>query len=226
MPSQPELDALVEQYTSYARALALDIAKSLPRFVSREDLISVGMEGLVTAASRFDPTRGIQFTTFAYYRIRGAIFDHVRRLVANDPYSRSRASAAAAVDHVVESALAQRQRAVTDGPAEAADVLAGILETAATAFSVVDCVNALTSDATRSEVETDELAARNEAASVLRVALTKIPSKERTMIQSVYFEGHTIEEAGKSLGLSKSWASRLHARALSLIREEMPQFAE
>lgn len=219
MLSRSERDALVQQHTEYARALALRIAKTLPSVVSRDDLISVGISGLVEAAERFDPTRGVQFTTFAYYRIRGAVYDYVRQLASDDPYVRARASCALAVDQFIEDTLAERTRAVGEGPAEAAETLANVLETAATAFTVAECADALVSEGSRRNPE-DEAGCK-EALAAVRQALEKLPQKERTMVQGVYFEGLTIEETGAKLGLSKSWSSRLHARALALLREQM-----
>jgi RNA polymerase sigma factor for flagellar operon FliA len=40
-------------------------------------------------------------------------------------------------------------------------------------------------------------------------------------MEMYYFEEKTLEEAGGALGLSKSWACRLHARAVDLLREAM-----
>src|SRR5258708_31770157 len=51
----------------------------LPPGVDAENLLSAGTLGLVEATNKFDPERGIQFKTFAYIRIRGAILDEVRR---------------------------------------------------------------------------------------------------------------------------------------------------
>jgi RNA polymerase sigma factor for flagellar operon FliA len=39
----------------------------------------------------------------------------------------------------------------------------------------------------------------------------------------VYFEGYTLQDAGDLLGISKSWASRLHAKILESLATEMRQ---
>src|SRR5262249_54862619 len=57
-----------------------EIQKRLPPSVDRDDLIGAAELGLVEAARNFDPTRGVLFKTFAYYRIRGAIYDALRRM--------------------------------------------------------------------------------------------------------------------------------------------------
>jgi RNA polymerase sigma factor for flagellar operon FliA len=219
MPSTAERDALIAKHRDYARALVLELARSLPRWLDRDELIAVGMQGLVEAAARFDPKRGAAFGTFAYYRVRGAVFDHIRRAAQGDVRARARAAAQAAVDESIQSALADRPRTATEGPVEAAEALFQVIDAAATSFAVSEMATAVLGERTREDVEAE--AATREASGAMQAALTTLPEKERAMVRSVYFEGNTIEEAGAALGLSKSWASRLHARALSLLRDAM-----
>jgi RNA polymerase sigma factor for flagellar operon FliA len=51
----------------------------------------------------------------------------------------------------------------------------------------------------------------------MRQAIEELPEKERKLVKMYYFQNKTLEEAGYKLGLSKSWTSRLHARALNLL---------
>lgn len=69
---------LVVQYVPLANKLAYEKKRNLPNFIDVEDLKSAAYLGLVEAASRFDPSRGIAFSTFAYRRIFGAIQDYLR----------------------------------------------------------------------------------------------------------------------------------------------------
>src|SRR3569623_1222324 len=78
-------DTLVLQHQDYVRSLARGISKKLPRHVDFEDLVSLGQIGLVTAAKQYEPGRGVAFTTFAYYRIRGSIFDGLRSMAGLPP---------------------------------------------------------------------------------------------------------------------------------------------
>ena len=220
MSPTSERDALIAQYTEYARTLVKDVSRNVPRFVRREDLMAAGIEGLVEAATRFDPTKGASFKTFAYYRVRGAAIDHIRRAAQRDPYNRARASAAAAADDLVQAQLGEQSKSVTGDVGEAATALAGILDAAATAFTMGECASALHSEsAVRDGEDAVEAIARRQDAEGLHAAMKTLPDKERFMLEAVYFEGLTIEAAGKQLGLSKSWASRLHGRALALARE-------
>lgn len=69
---------LVIQYLPLANKLACQKKKHLPKFVDLEDLKSAAYLGLVEAANRFDPKFGVKFSTFAYTRIFGAIYDYLR----------------------------------------------------------------------------------------------------------------------------------------------------
>jgi RNA polymerase sigma factor for flagellar operon FliA len=49
--------------------------------------------------------------------------------------------------------------------------------------------------------------------------MAALPAKERRLLELYYFGDQNLEAAGKKMGLSKSWASRLHARAVGHLRE-------
>ena len=57
----------------------------------------------------------------------------------------------------------------------------------------------------------------------LREQLGTLPEEERTLIRMVYFEGATLQEAANHLKISKSWASRLHARTLETLAGRLRQ---
>jgi RNA polymerase sigma factor for flagellar operon FliA len=57
----------------------------------------------------------------------------------------------------------------------------------------------------------------------VRELVKKLPATESRLIQLVYFEGYTLQDAGDLLGISKSWASRLHAKILESLATEMRQ---
>lgn len=72
------MQKLVEQYIPLANKLAFQKKKTLPKFIDIEELKSAAYLGLVEAASRFDSELGVAFSTFAYPRIFGAIYDYLR----------------------------------------------------------------------------------------------------------------------------------------------------
>src|ERR1700745_3198115 len=88
---------LIEQHRPYVRVLAVEVAKGLPSHIELDELISCGNLGLVEAAERYEPRYGVTFQTFAYYRIKGAIYDGLRKMgpMSRTEYARSRFAARA-----------------------------------------------------------------------------------------------------------------------------------
>src|SRR3954462_6249119 len=78
--SAKERQQLVDDNVSFVRAAAAKLKESLPREVEFDDLVAYGMEGLLEAAERYERRFGVAFTTFAWYRVRGAMFDGLRRM--------------------------------------------------------------------------------------------------------------------------------------------------
>lgn len=67
----------------------------------------------------------------------------------------------------------------------------------------------------------DESAGRAQMARRLRRAMSRLPAKERELLEGHYFAGDNLCDAGARVGVSKSWASRLHARAIDNLRQEL-----
>src|SRR5256885_15805875 len=88
-----ERDTLIAQHLSLVQSIAGKLKRSLGRAIDFEDLVGYGSKGLVEAAERFDPRQGASFTTFAYYRIRGAMLDGLRTMgwYSRGDYARYRA---------------------------------------------------------------------------------------------------------------------------------------
>src|SRR5947207_15579345 len=88
-----ERDRLVEQHLSLVQAIAAKLKRTLGRSIDFDDLVGYGTKGLLEAAQRFDPTQGASFSTFAYYRVRGAMLDGLRTMgwYSRADYARYRA---------------------------------------------------------------------------------------------------------------------------------------
>ena len=85
-PQAPTSIKLLTEHYPLARAIAKRTHARLPKGVDLDDLTSVAVMGLMEAADRFDPSRGVSFKSFAKHRIQGAIIDTLR---ANDWVPRS-----------------------------------------------------------------------------------------------------------------------------------------
>lgn len=187
----PDTAALIETGLNLVYAIAAKIYKTSNRRVEFDELVSFGTIGLMQAADRYDAGSCAQFTTFAYYRIHGAIIDGLRTLGAmtRAEYRRHRREADAEQPsaRVVCSPARSRQRATP--PTAEADL------------------------------------AKKRARELLRDAMGQLPERESFLIESCYYNDKRLGEAGRELGISKSWTSRLHERALARLRRELRDYS-
>jgi RNA polymerase sigma factor for flagellar operon FliA len=223
-----ETNRLVEQHLPLVQALARKVMRTLgpSRTIDVEDLVGYGSKGLVEAAERFDARQGVAFSTFAYYRIRGAMYDGLRTMgwYSRADYARYRAEERA---HEYLRSQADREGAArVEGAAAPApdrgaalasigEILSGIAAVHITSLEAAATVADESLPAPDAAVDSGRLSER------VRAAVARLPDKERELMQLYYFADKTLEEAGAALGLSKSWASRLHARAVSLLRDSL-----
>jgi RNA polymerase sigma factor for flagellar operon FliA len=222
----PDKKKLVEQHLDLVQAIARKVKKSLGARIDFDDLVAYGSKGLVEAAERFDARPGVQFTTFAYYRIRGAMYDGLRTM---GWYSRADYARYRAEERANEYLQSHADRPAAEGEAGGASQTADQAEALAAVAQVLSGVAAvhITSLEAASSVADETFAAPDAAidssrlGSRARQAVTKLPEKERRLLELYYFEDKTLEEAGGALGLSKSWACRLHARAVDLLRQAL-----
>jgi RNA polymerase sigma factor for flagellar operon FliA len=206
-------EALVEQYRSFVTALAKKILRSLPSFVELEDLEGYGQIGLIEASQRFDPTRGVQFKTFAYYRIRGAIYDGIRKMAwfEKDPNA-SVMFDGAANELLSDAAGSQRTDRMGSLEDDIEQTRSTIVRLAGARLLSIDHEGmGELADPTQ---DPETAVALRRAAQLLRESVANLDEKERSVIEDYYFHHKTLEEAGAKLGLSKSWTCRVHARAL------------
>lgn len=211
----------VRQYEPFVRGIAKHTSLQLEIEGDLEDLVAAGFEGLLEARKRFDASRGVAFKSFAYYRVRGAVIDAVRQNAYLPRRAYARMKAAEAADLEGEQAVEQRAAAEAGGAAprdteSSLRAIDGILGRVAAAY----CTAAGSESDSPPESPTPEHALLDrERQDRLRRALDALPEPERTLLRGHYLQDRRFDEIAKELGLSKSWASRLHTRALDRMRE-------
>ena len=80
MPPVPPLDdrsQLIRENMPLVELVVQRMVPQVPSFMTKEDMTSAAMVGLIDAANKFDPSKGVKFNTFAEYRVRGALFDEI-----------------------------------------------------------------------------------------------------------------------------------------------------
>lgn len=212
-----QADAEYQAHHELVERVVRRVSRELDLSCDPEDLRAWGHQGVLEAKARFDAARGVRFSTFAYYRVRGAVLDGVRKQGWLKRRAYAKLKALEATDALGEPLTeVQAQTADPSAPARAAqisDMLGKI--SAAYMLSVVGQGEDETPDTP------EQLLEAAQTRGVVKGGLAQLPERERSLVEAVYFEGVTIEEAGSRLGLSKSWASRMHAKALERMRKTL-----
>lgn len=215
---------VLEKYGPYVRSLAATVRKQFSAQLELDELIAYGQVGLLEAADRFDAKVGANFLTFAHYRIKGAIFDGLRKMGilkgsdARNAYASERAAAYLGNLSDRSAGLGNRGGSVDDDVREVSDAITGLAMVFATSLCAGEALHpsddSLPAD---QRLELEELKKR------VKAAIEKLPEKERKLLDGYYFQGKTLEQAGAEIGQSKSWASRLHARAIEWLKKELSE---
>ena len=215
---------LVERHLDLARRAAAMIHPRVRDHVPLEELVALASAGLAEAASRYDPARGVSFPAYAWYRVNGAIIDGLRRATNLPRRTWAHLVMLRAAGEYLENRAERERGGAQRGapPATGADALAQVQQ----AMSAIRTMYLTSLEAAREQGfdaagEPPALADRIDLArraARLREALARLPDKERALVAKHYWEGKNLEEAGTELGISKSWASRLHAQVVEKLR--------
>jgi RNA polymerase sigma factor for flagellar operon FliA len=179
---------MVESHLPLVRHLAARMAHGARPYLEMDDLINIGTEALLRAAERYDPKRGVSFGTFAYLRVRGAMCEGIG-VVA--PLTRG---------------LVRRRRGRPERRAHPI-----VLR-----FDERDMCPGLAGWAGEEELTSALDAAR--LTPRLKEALGALEKRDRQLILRHYFRGDTLHVIGRDMGRSRSWACRVHSRALARLR--------
>lgn len=231
-PNKPlDRRLLAEQYMPYVHSIANKVKKSVAREVLFEDLVEYGMIGLLEAADRFDPKQNVTFMTFAYYRIRGAIYDGLRGMgwMSRSEYARARFEERA--NQYLGELAEHEGGAVPPVPGTKADptakkaahasALEHVVSNLASAVHGLAAVYVTTMDSAQLALIKDdrtpaaeESLALDQARALVRDTIRKLSDQERQLLEMYYYKDMSLQDVGAKLGLSKSWTSRLHARVI------------
>lgn len=224
-PITPEMRNWIEQSQGIVHSIATRIYSTLPKSVSYDDLVAYGQLGLMQAAHSFDVTKEVSFQTYAYHRIRGAIFDGLAKMHWSDRSLgvkiKAEQMSAAAMEQQIENL---QRMASQKSQAADAESLTRITERVAMIHLLGDCSDGpdgLAQLAVDSELSPEEAMVERELRAVVRSLVEELPEEERAIIVLTYFEGKTLTEAADSLGKSKSWASRTHAKILEKLARRL-----
>ena len=224
-------NALIEKYLPIVRYSAERIHAKLPDEVELDDLISVGVFGLMDAIAAFDPERGIKFETYCAPRIRGAILDELRSMDWVPRLVRSRANKLTAASRQLEAELGRTPTG--EEMARRLSVPAAEYERMAKDANAIGIVSLsrklFEGEGGQDVTEVDVLEDRHaldpiretQRRDLKRLIETGLSRAERLIVILYYFEEMTMKEVGAALDLSESRVSQMHSSILTRLRPQM-----
>ncbi len=221
--------ALVEEHLPLVRQVVGRIKMSLPPHIDADDLHSVGVIGLISAAQRYLPQEGRTFAGYAYTKIRGAILDELRRL--DWCPRRTRAKARKLKDAIAE--LEQKhQRAATPEEVQRqlqltpAEYEEWLLESSPVTFINIDASAHDDGDGfklheTIADENLEPASAGLERAELWRLVADRIellPETQRKVLALYHFEGLRLAEIAEAMDLTEARISQIHTQAILALR--------
>ena len=194
----------------------------------KEDLVSDGILGLISAVDRFDPGRGIQFVTYATIRIRGQILDALRTrdLLPRPARQRVKRLQDAMTALIGILGVPPTEEELAEHLSLTLDQLRQTLMDAS--FEIWSMDAPLSDDAqgfslqnvlkSSDESEPAVCQEMTELRDQIRDALHQLPHRQRVLLSLYYYEELTMKDIGKVLGISESRVSQLHAQAILSLR--------
>ncbi len=214
-------DSFIEEHRPLVAGIVSRLRARYELTGDQDDLMAYGFQGLLEARSRFDPSRGVQFNTFAYYRVRGAVIDGVRAAGALPARAYQQLKAAQAALYLGEGEADARAA----DPARRADQArsAAVLREAVGKLTASYLASAVGQEEERPDESPETIVVHEETKRRLRALVGTLPEREAALVRGFYFEGRRFDHVAEELGISKSWASRLHGKALARLRDGLEE---
>lgn len=220
-----QLEQRIQENQGLVVSLARSIHRKLPPQIGLDDLIAYGQLGLAEAARSFQEGKGASFSTFAYYRIRGAIYDGISKMSWNSHAARMQNKYQKMAGETLEAEAANAP-AEPASQRENARWLGNVTEKLAVVYLAShgeETQDALRAVADLRTPRPDDEMANEEIQRLLRHLLSTLAPTEQDLIRMTYYEGMSLKEAADRLGKSKSWASRLHQAILERLARALKQ---
>jgi RNA polymerase sigma factor for flagellar operon FliA len=217
--------ASLVDYLGLVKRVALHLKGRLPNFMELDELIQVGMIGLIEADKSFDASKGVDFEVFAKNRIRGAILDQVRKMSYLP-----RSAMVSIRDHNEASAALTGELGRAPSQAELADFMGKDADTFqkerthAHRFQTVSLETQLPESVdlpTGHSNEPEQELVEEQFMEALAASIGKLPERDRTVVSLYYVEEMNLKEIGAVLEISESRVSQILTACVNKLRVQM-----
>jgi len=224
-------DQLITEYLPYVKRIVHRIAVHLPSTIDIDDLMNVGVIGLIQAVDRYDPSRDNKFMTYAVFRIKGAVLSELR---SRDFLSRSNRRKIKDLENACLKLEQKLGREVDDD--EVAQELGiavdqvyrtkqmssiSFISFEELGFSSRDEKEKLLSYLIDNDDNALTLTRLKELKEAVAKSIEQLPEKEKLVISLYYLEELTMKETGKVLNITESRVSQIHSQAILRLRAKL-----
>ncbi|NIO17041.1 MAG: FliA/WhiG family RNA polymerase sigma factor [Deltaproteobacteria bacterium] len=229
-PKTEGTETLIEDFLPKIKYTARRLSMKLPPHIDVEDLISCGITGLLDAVDRFDPKKNVKFSTFAEFRIRGAMLDYLREIDWCPRSVRQKANNLQSVYTYLENMLGRPPK-----EEEVAQELDISIDKLRKELALINGISIFSIDEIEGDEEPSSFTHRKMLANyltekkndedflldlkeVLTEAIEELPENEKLIISLYYYEELTMKEIGTILGLTESRICQIHNQAILRLR--------
>ena len=230
-------ERLILHYAPLVTMVAGRVGAGLPSSVEQADLVSYGMFGLIDAIEKYETDRAVKFETYASSRIRGAVIDELRAI---DWIPRSVRTKARAVDRAFATLEGELRRPPSEYEvAERLQMGVGELRAIFTQLSTVnvaaldellgagsdrgDSLSLLDTLQDRKAADPAASLEVQETRDLLAKAIERLGEREKIVLVLYYYEGMTLAEIGRVLGVTESRISQMHTAAMLRLRATLQE---
>jgi len=217
---------ILMNYIQLVKEIASRLAPVYKNYFEYDDLFSCGIFGMMDAIEKFDVCKGIKFETYATWRIRGAMIDHIRE---QDWLPKSMRQKFKNIEETYKNIEKNLGRYPTD--AEVArhldisiDELNKILQESYY-YQVISMdeqiMDVMKIDDTKGDQIPENAYIKEELRHTLGKVIDQLTENERMVTSLYYFDELNQKEIGKVMGLTESRISQLHSKALIKLRSSI-----
>jgi RNA polymerase sigma factor for flagellar operon FliA len=224
-------DQLITEYLPYVKRIVHRIAVHLPSTIDIDDLMNVGVIGLIQAVDRYDPKRDNKFMTYAVFRIRGAVLSELR---SRDFLSRANRRKIRDLENVhlkleqklgreVDDFEVAQELGIDIEQVHRTKQMSGIsfISFEELGFSSKDEKEKLINYLVDSDDDALAMTRLKELKAAVAGAIEQLPEKERLVISLYYLDELTMKETGKVLNVTESRVSQIHSQAVMRLRAKL-----
>lgn len=222
-------DTLILELYPVVQIIARQLARRLPPMVEVDELISVGMLGVIDAVDRFEPSRGVPLKSYAEIRVKGAMLDLLR---SNDWVPRTVRRRSQHIEEVRQDLQHSLGRPPTRP--EIADALelslvefdrlshrASVRRLLSLDAPLLEGGGALVEQVRDERAGAETQMTDDELQQAIDEAIETLSEKERVALSLSYLEGYTLQQIGGMLGISESRVCQIRSRAVGRIRKRI-----